>query len=62
MHAQQSSQVSRYRRMFRTARAGQFDMYMLFVEKAIRHLKPGGLLGFSMTALDRLKLRGGARR
>ncbi len=49
VHSQQSDHLPEYRRMFRTARAGQFDLYMLFVERAIRLLKPGGTLGFSMS-------------
>jgi hypothetical protein len=49
VHTHRPGQVSEYRRMFRTARAGQFDIYMLFVEKAIGLLKPGGTLGFSMS-------------
>ena len=34
-----------YRRMFRSAR-GRFDLYMLFFEKALELLKPGGRLVF----------------
>lgn len=41
--------VTRYKRQFRTARSGQFDLYMLFLEKAIGLLAPKGWLAFSVS-------------
>ena len=41
--------VERYKREFRTARSGQFDLYILFIEKAIALLAPGGWLAFSVS-------------
>ena len=41
--------VARYKRVFRSARSGQFDLYMLFMENAINLLAPGGWLGFSVS-------------
>lgn len=41
--------VARYKRQFRTARSGQFDLYMLFIEKAIDLLAPKGWLAFSVS-------------
>jgi hypothetical protein len=39
--------LEQYRELFRTARSGQFDLYMLFFEKAISILRSGGWLGWS---------------
>ncbi|MBI2805228.1 MAG: SAM-dependent DNA methyltransferase [Planctomycetes bacterium] len=41
--------VERYKREFRTARSGQFDLYILFIEKAIDLLAPNGWLAFSVS-------------
>ncbi|MGD0768021.1 MAG: DNA methyltransferase [Tepidisphaeraceae bacterium] len=41
--------LSHYRSRFLTARQGQFDLYMLFFEKAITCLTTGGLLGWSVS-------------
>lgn len=41
-------QVDRYRREFESARKGQFDLYMPFVERSLHLLKPGGVIGFSL--------------
>jgi hypothetical protein len=41
--------VGAYRGMFRAAQDGQFDLYMLFFEKAISVLKDGGWLGWSVS-------------
>ena len=42
--------VTRYKRTFITARTGQFDLYMLFIEKSIRLLVDEGYLGMSVSA------------
>lgn len=39
--------IAEWRQRFRTARAGQFDLYMPFFEQALRVLRPGGWLGWS---------------
>lgn len=49
LHAERPEQLAEYRRMFHTARSGRFDLYMLFVEKALRLLRPGGFLGLSIS-------------
>lgn len=41
--------VAHYQQVFRTARSGQFDLYMLFMERAIDLLAPDGWLGFSVS-------------
>ena len=41
--------VARYKREFWSARSGQFDLYILFLEKAIDLLAPNGWLGFSVS-------------
>lgn len=45
----QQKQMSTYRKQFRSARHGQFDLYMLFIEKALDVLADGGCLGFSVS-------------
>jgi hypothetical protein len=42
-------QIEGWRVRFVTARTGQFDLYMPFFEQAVRHLKPGGRLGWSVS-------------
>ena len=42
-------QIEDWRSRFVTARTGQFDLYMPFFEQAVRHLKPGGRLGWSVS-------------
>jgi hypothetical protein len=42
--------VNDYRRRFITARTGQFDLYMLFIEKSIRLLADEGCLGMSVSS------------
>lgn len=42
--------VERYRAEYRTARAGQFDLFMPFFEEAIRRLCCGGWLGWSVSS------------
>lgn len=44
------ARLARYRQEFLTARSGQFDLYMLFFEKAIRCLRDGGCLGWSTSS------------
>jgi hypothetical protein len=41
--------VERYRAEYPTARSGQFDLSMPFFEEAIRQLRPGGWLGWSVS-------------
>lgn len=41
--------VARYKRDFRTAQSGQFDLYILFIEKAIDLLASNGWLAFSVS-------------
>ena len=41
-------QVEEWRNRFVTARTGQFDLFMPFFEQAVRRLKPGGRLGWSI--------------
>ncbi len=49
LYKSQREQMSRYRQQFRSARHGQFDLYMLFIEKALDILVDGGHLGFSVS-------------
>jgi hypothetical protein len=42
-------EVNKYKHNFRTARTGQFDLYMLFVEKAIKLLADMGYLSMSVS-------------
>jgi hypothetical protein len=42
--------VERYRAKYRTARSGQFDLYMPFFEEAINQLVEGGWLGWSVSS------------
>jgi hypothetical protein len=49
LHSTQKDQLRCYRRRFLSARRGQFDLYMLFIEQAIELLKPEGLLAFSLS-------------
>ena len=48
LHRSQRTQIREYRRRFQTARRGQFDLYMLFIERALELLADGGHLGFSV--------------
>jgi len=41
--------LAQYKATFQTARTGQFDLYMLFFEKAIGVLREGGRLGWSVS-------------
>jgi len=43
------SLIRRYRSNYRTARHGQYDLYMIFFEQAIRRLRPEGWLGWSVS-------------
>ena len=49
LHRSQRQRVSAYRRQFRSARRGQFDLYMLFIEQALNVLADRGCLGFSVS-------------
>jgi len=49
LYRSQRGQVLAYRKAFRSARRGQFDLYMLFIEQALRLLGPGGCLAFSLS-------------
>jgi hypothetical protein len=42
--------VERYRAKYRTARSGQFDLFMPFFEEAIHRLAEGGWLGWSVAS------------
>jgi len=47
LHKINPERVARYRARYQTARSGQFDIYMPFIEKAIGLLKTGGCLAKS---------------
>jgi len=49
LYRSQPEQMAAYRRRFQSARRGQFDLYMLFIEKALNVLVDGGCLGFSVS-------------
>jgi len=49
LHKTNPEQVARYRAHYETARAGQFDIYMPFIEQAVGLLKAGGCLAFSVS-------------
>ena len=42
-------QIDEWRVRFVTARTGQFDLYVPFFEQAVRHLKAGGRIGWSVS-------------
>ncbi len=44
-----TSQYVQYKRRFRTAQSGQFDLYMLFLERTIEHLRSQGKLALSLS-------------
>ena len=49
LYRSQPEQIAAYRRRFQSVRRGQFDLYMLFIEKALNVLVDGGCLGFSVS-------------
>ena len=49
LHQTQHDQLPMYRRRYLSARQGQFDLYMLFIERAIDLLNEGGYLAFSLS-------------
>ncbi len=49
LYRSQPEQMAAYRRRFQSARRGQFDLYMLFIENALNVLVDGGCLGFSVS-------------
>ncbi|MDM7916458.1 MAG: Eco57I restriction-modification methylase domain-containing protein, partial [Candidatus Eisenbacteria bacterium] len=40
-----SSEVELYKRLYRTAQGGNYDLYILFIEKSLRLLRAGGRMG-----------------
>ncbi|MDP6545115.1 MAG: N-6 DNA methylase [Phycisphaerae bacterium] len=50
LHKANPRAVAQYRCLYQTARTGQFDLYMPFVEKSIGLLASGGRLAFSVSA------------
>ncbi len=44
-----TTQYAQYKRRFRTAQSGQFDLYMLFLERTIEHLRIEGKLALSLS-------------
>ncbi len=49
LHRSHANQISYYRDNFTTARTGQFNLYMLFIERAVKMLAPGGCLAMSVS-------------
>ena len=49
LYRSQPGLIDEYRGRFASAAAGQFDLYMLFIEQALRLLRPGGRLAFSVS-------------
>jgi len=50
LHRSDARKVHEYRQRFESARTGQFDLYMPFIEKSVELLKPGGRLAFSVSS------------
>ena len=42
------AEVTAYKQLYETAKGGNYDIYVVFVERALQLLKPDGLLGFIM--------------
>ncbi len=59
LHDSDPRKVAAYRARYRAAQSGQFDLYMLFMEKAIGLLRPGGRLIISVSS-SFLRSRSGA--
>ncbi len=49
LHRTHAKQIPYYRDRFVTAQAGQFNLYMLFIERALKMLAPGGCLAMSVS-------------
>lgn len=49
LYRSQRQHLSSYRKQFRSARHGQFDLYMLFIEQSLNILADQGSLGFSVS-------------
>ena len=49
LYKSQPERMATYRQQFQSARGGQFDLYMLFIEKSLSVLANGGCLGFSVS-------------
>jgi len=48
LHDTQPEQLPQYRRRYLSARQGQYDLYMLFIEQALDLLNEGGRIAFSL--------------
>jgi adenine-specific DNA-methyltransferase len=49
LHSTQRDQLPLYRRRYLSARQGQYDLYMLFIEQALDLLNEGGRVAFSLS-------------
>jgi len=49
LHATQRDHLKPYRRRYLSARQGQYDLYMLFIEQALDLLNEGGRVAFSLS-------------
>ena len=49
LHSTQRDQLPLYRRRYLSARQGQYDLYMLFIEQALDLLNEGGHVAFSLS-------------
>jgi hypothetical protein len=49
LHRSHANHIPYYRDKFATARIGQFNLYMLFIERALKMLAPGGCLAMSVS-------------
>ena len=50
LHCNQRDQIPLYRRRYLSARQGQYDLYMLFIEQALDLLEKGGRIAFSLSS------------
>ncbi len=62
LHKMQAAQLEKYKQDFETARSGQFDLYMLFIERSLHLLKDRGWLGFSVSNTFLRSVSGGMLR
>jgi methylase of polypeptide subunit release factors len=49
LYKNQADRIAEYRQHYHSARHGQFDLYMPFVEESLKRLNPNGRLGLSIT-------------